>query len=143
MNEISDKRRFAAEYLRRFDAQAAAEAVGKSDGVAMLQSPAVQRELRLQRGQIEILRCDALRRLAQLAFGRANDCVRLVLEESPNIAALDLSLLSELKRSEKGAVEVKLLDRVAALERLLETDSENNAYADAFFSAAAEDVTGA
>lgn len=143
MNEMSEKRRFASEYLRCFDAQEAARSVGRSDGVALLQSPAVQRELRLQRKQIEVLRCDALRRLAQLAFGRANDCVRLVLEDAPNIAALDLSLLSELKRSDKGAVEVKLLDRVAALERLLESNSEDNAYAEAFFSAAAEDVTGA
>lgn len=84
-------------------------------------------------------RQDALRRLAQLAFGKANDCVRLALEERPDLEALDLSLLSEVKRSEKGAVEVRLVDRIRALERLLEAGTEANHCADAFF-AAAEDV---
>lgn len=61
---------------------------------------------------------DVVRRLAELAFGRANDCVKLVLEESPDLDALDLSLLSEVKRNEKGTVEVKLIDRLRALEAL-------------------------
>ena len=63
---------------------------------------------------------DALRRLAQIAFGRANDCVRLVLEDDPPIGELDLTLLSEVKRSEKGAIEVRLADRIRALEELLQ-----------------------
>ena len=37
------------------------------------------------------------RELRKLAFGKANDCVKLVLEESPEVDALDLSLLSEVK----------------------------------------------
>ena len=61
---------------------------------------------------------DIQRRLAELAFGRANDCVKLVLEESPEVDALDLSLLSEVKRNDKGTVEVKLIDRLRALEAL-------------------------
>ena len=61
---------------------------------------------------------DVTRRLAELARGRANDCVRLVLEEGADIGSLDLDLLAELKKSEKGAVEVKLLDRLAVLELL-------------------------
>lgn len=63
-------------------------------------------------------RREVIRRLKELAFGRANDCVRLVLEEEPDLDGLDLSLLSGLKRSEKGAVEVKLVDRLRALELL-------------------------
>ena len=47
----------------------------------------------------EIRRRDVVRRLAELAFGQANDCVRLVLEEVPDPAGLDLSLLSEIKRN--------------------------------------------
>ena len=57
---------------------------------------------------------DALRRLAQIAFGRANDCVRLVLEDDPPIGELDLTLLSEVKRSEKGAIEVRTAGRASA-----------------------------
>ena len=66
----------------------------------------------------ELTREDVARRLAQLAFGKANDCVRLVLEEEPELKKLDLSLLSEVKRSDKGAVEVRLVDRLKALEQL-------------------------
>ncbi len=59
-----------------------------------------------------------MRRLAVLAFGKTNDCVRLVLEEKPELEELDLSLLSEVKRNEKGTVEIKLVDRLAVLEQL-------------------------
>ncbi len=61
---------------------------------------------------------DILRRLGELAFGKANDCVRLVLEEGVELGKLDLSLLSEVKRSDKGLVEIRLIDRVKVLEQL-------------------------
>ena len=67
----------------------------------------------------KVSREDVVRRLAELAFGRSNDCVKLVLEDHPAVDKLDLSGLCELKRSEKGAVEVKLVDRLQALEQLL------------------------
>ena len=69
----------------------------------------------------EIRRQDVTRRLAELAFGRANDCVKLVLEEAPCLEELDLSLLSEVKRNEKGTVEIRLIDRLRALEQLAQT----------------------
>ena len=73
-------------------------------------------ERRVRMGRLQ--RRDIQRRLAELAFGRANDCVKLVLEDSPQVDALDLSLLSEVRRSDRGAVEVKLIDRLRALEAL-------------------------
>ena len=139
MSDPSEKRRVAAAYLRCMDPETAAAAIGKNDGIRLLGSPAVQRELELQRSLYDVRRQDILRRLAQLAFGRANDCVRLVLEETPEVDKLDLSLLSELKRNDKGTVEIKLIDRIRALERLLEAGSESADCAAAFFSAA-EDV---
>lgn len=138
-NLPTEKRRFAAAYLRCFDAEQAAAAVGREDGIRLLSMPAVQQELELQRGQVDIGRRDVLRRLAQLAFGRANDCVRLVLEEAPAVETLELSLLAEVKRNEKGTVEIKLVDRLRALEQLLAAVSDEGDLADAFF-AAAEDV---
>lgn len=138
-NLPSEKRRFAAAYLRCFDAESAAQSIGRSDGIRMLTTPAVQRELELQRGQYDICRADIVRRLAQLAFGRANDCVKLVLQDAPDVDALDLSLLSEVKRNDKGTVEVKLIDRIRALEQLMSLGTESTDCADAFF-AAAEDV---
>ena len=71
---------------------------------------------RIREGRLR--REDVLRRLAELAFGQPNDCVRLALEELPDLKELDLSLLSEIKRSDKGMVEIRLIDRVKVLERL-------------------------
>lgn len=76
-------------------------------------------ERRIRSGTIQ--KKDIVRRLGELAFGRANDCVKLVLEENPNLEALDLSLLSEVKRNDKGTVEVRLVDRLQALEALSAT----------------------
>ena len=66
----------------------------------------------------KLTREDVARRLAELAFGKANDCVRLVIEDDPQLKKLDLSLLTEVKRNDKGTVEVKLVDRLKALEQL-------------------------
>ena len=61
---------------------------------------------------------DVTRRLAELAFGKANDCDRLALENDPSLDKLDFSLLSEVKRNDKGTVEIKLSDRLRAWEQL-------------------------
>ena len=71
---------------------------------------------RIREGKVP--RADVTRRLAELAFGKANDCVRLALEDDPALGRLDLSLLSEVKRNDKGTVEIKLIDRLRALEQL-------------------------
>ena len=62
------------------------------------------------------------RELRKLAFGKSNDCVRLALCDYDDIEKLDLSLLTEIKRSDKG-VEVKLLDRTRILAQLAELSS--------------------
>lgn len=80
-------------------------------------------------------RQDVTRRLAELAFGRANDCVRLALEDSPDLEALDLSLLSEVKRNEKGTVEIRLIDRLQALEQLAQVAAEGDTDLSAFLQA--------
>jgi len=83
-----------------------------------------EKELRERIRTGNIFREDVTRRLAELAFGRANDCVRLALEDDPKLGKLDLSLLSEVKRNDKGTVEIKLIDRLRALEQLA-TVAEN------------------
>lgn len=83
----------------------------------------------------EIRRQDVTRRLAELAFGKANDCVRLALEENLCLDDLDLSLLSEVKRNDKGTVEIKLIDRLRALEQLAQTAGEERTDVDAFLQA--------
>jgi hypothetical protein len=77
-----------------------------------------QRELQSRIRTGKLTREDVARRLAELAFGQANDCVKLVLDENVRVEGLDLSLLTELKRNDKGTVEVRLVDRLRALEQL-------------------------
>lgn len=82
-----------------------------------------------------ISRQDVAQRLAELAFGRANDCVRLVLEEKPELDSLDLSLLSEVRRNDKGMVEIRLIDRLQALEQLAMLAEADNSGMEAFLRA--------
>lgn len=130
-------RRFAAEYLRTMDPDQAAAEAGVADGVRLLASPRVAQEIAAQRTVLNQSICteDIVRRLAGLAFGRANDCVRLVLEAEPEVETLDLSLLSEIKRSDKGAVEIKLLDRLQVLEQLAQMTGSTQTEAASFFRA--------
>ena len=88
---------------------------------------------RIRSGKIR--RQDVVRRMAELAFGKANDCVRLVLEDDPLVEKLDLSLLSEVKRNEKGTVEIKLIDRLRALEQLAQAAGGDDGEMDGFLLA--------
>ena len=59
-----------------------------------------------------------LRQLSRLAFGSAEDAMRLALHPGDSDPGeLDLSAVAEFKVTEKG-VEIKLVDRVRALETL-------------------------
>ena len=82
-----------------------------------------------------VTRADVTRRLAELAFGKANDCVRLALEDDPQLGKLDLSLLSEVKRNDKGTVEIKLIDRLQALEQLAQVAGSDSQEVEAFLLA--------
>ncbi len=82
-----------------------------------------------------LTREDVVRRLAELAFGKANDCVKLVLGEDVSIEGLDLSLLTELKRNDKGTLEVRLVDRLRALELLAETAQSSGTDLESFLQA--------
>ena len=79
-----------------------------------------------------------LRRLEQLAAGRVNDAVKLVyLDEASRdeIDGLDLTALTEFKRSASGAVEIKLSDRAALLERIYRLMQEDEDAGEAFLRA--------
>lgn len=83
----------------------------------------------------EIGQRDVTRRLAELAFGKVNDCVKLALEEGVELDKLDLSLLSEVKRNDKGTVEIKLIDRLKVLEQLAAAAGKDGADVAALFQA--------
>ena len=82
-----------------------------------------------------VTRKDVVRRLAELAYGRVNDCVRLAVEDAPCLEELDLSLLSEVKRNEKGKVEIKLIDRLQVLEQLARVTGEEKGDLSGFLQA--------
>ena len=92
---------------------------------------------RIREGRVS--RRDVTRRLAELAFGKANDCVRLALEQQPKVEKLDLSLLSEIRRSDKGAVEIKLINRLEALEQLSLVTGESGEELENFLKALRSD----
>jgi hypothetical protein len=100
-----------------------------------MEAKKVEKSLRTRIRTGEVRRQDVTRRLAELAFGKANDCVRLALEDAPSLDKLDLSLLSEVKRNDKGTVEIKLIDRLRALEQLAEVAEEDQNDMEAFLQA--------
>ncbi len=69
-----------------------------------------------------------LRQIEALARSKANDAVRLAFlgpEELGELEKLDLSAGKEFKRNGNGAVELKFIDRMAALEWLMEHMGED------------------
>lgn len=86
--------------------------------------------------------------LKQLAFGKCNDAVFLAFaEELPPpslIENLDLFNVSEIKRVKGGGVEIKLFDRLEALEKLyeIENSSESNDRAEKLINALALSAKG-
>ena len=69
-----------------------------------------------------------LRQIRKLAESRVNDAVRLAFlseEELGELAKLDLSAVAEFKLSSNGTVEVKFIDRLAALQWLMDRAEED------------------
>lgn len=88
-------------------------------------------------------RMQLLKRMEKIADGRVNDAVKLAFldsgldrEQLGEIDRLDLGALAEFKRSSNGTVEIKLVDRMGALEKLaaLTQDGEREK-AEEFFRA--------
>lgn len=126
MMEKHEDGQFCRAYLRTMDPERAAAEINRRDGYALLGKKATQQKLERMRcdAAAQLKREDVLRQLARLAFGRVDDAVRLALRRGElDPEELELSAVSELRVTEKG-VEVKLVDRVRALEtlwRLLES----------------------
>lgn len=66
--------------------------------------------------------------LLQLTRAKVNDAVKLAFlnnEDRELIDKMDLTALTEFKRAGNGAVEVRFVDRVGIIERLLELRRED------------------
>lgn len=70
------------------------------------------------------------RRIAELAFGKCNDAVKLIFlepEQYELLDGLDLRMVSEVKRGSNGSVEVKLINRTDLLKLLAgQTETTEN-----------------
>ena len=127
------RQRFSRTYLKTMDAEQAAAAAGYQDGYGRLQTEPIRQCLRRMREVAtgELRQEDVLRQLAHLAFGRADDVLRLALRQGETeLSGLDLTAVAEFKATEKGGLEIKLVDRLRALEllfSLLESRSTNAA----------------
>lgn len=72
---------------------------------------------------------DFITEIRELALGKTNDAVRLVFLNPENNrlpGKLDLRMISEIKRSSNGSVEIKLLNRIELLKLLAELTSEQS-----------------
>ena len=79
-----------------------------------------------------------LRRMEKLAAAPVNDAVKLAFLDSSQVEqidGLDLSALTEFKRSGNGGVEIRLTDRMAVLERVAALLSDQDDRAEEFFRA--------
>lgn len=68
-----------------------------------------------------------VRQMQALAGARVNDAVKLAYlsqEQMDQIDGLDLTALTEFKRSGNGAVEVKFSDRIRAMQELAKLEQE-------------------
>lgn len=64
----------------------------------------------------------------RLAFGSISDCIKLLFSENFNLKELskmDLFNISEIKKPKDGAMEIKFFDRIKALEKLEQIDSNH------------------
>lgn len=141
LKERYEDGQFCRAYLRTMDPERAAAEINRRDGYAMLGKKATQQKLERMRcdAASQLKREDVLRQLARLAFGRVDDAVKLALHRGElEPEGLELSAVSELRVTEKG-VEVKLVDRVRALETLWKLlESGAPAQSDALYQALTE-----
>lgn len=79
-----------------------------------------------------------MKELLRLARQRSNDAVKLAYFKEADAARLDgmdLGALAEFKRRGNGTVELKLVDRMAVLEKLVELSGGEQGGMEAFLKA--------
>ena len=88
--------------------------------------------------------CDrAVAGLLRIAFGNADDCIRLLFcDEMPDVSSMNLFNISEIKRPKGGGLEIKFADRTKALSLLYEIGKQSeDADSLSFFECLEEDCT--
>ncbi|MEE0264102.1 MAG: terminase small subunit [Acutalibacteraceae bacterium] len=88
--------------------------------------------------RFEDLRFMALLGYERLAFGSIADCIQLLYMDKPDLQtleAMDLYMISEIKRPKDGAMEIKFFDRLKALEKLSEAQQASGENSIPFYKA--------
>ena len=88
-----------------------------------MRNDVIERVKKYRNTRFEDLRFMALLGYERLAFGSVADCIQLLYMDKPDIQtleAMDLYMISEIKRPKDGAMEIKFFDRLKALEKLSE-----------------------
>ena len=84
--------------------------------------------------------------LEKLCFGKPNDIVKLVLYNDSltqyQLARLDLTAVSEIKKGKDGAFEIKLIDRIKALEYWESLETLGSDGAESFLKALGDSASG-
>ena len=84
--------------------------------------------------------------MEKLCFGKPNDIVKLVLYNDSltkaQLSRLDLSAISEIKRGKDGVFEIKLIDRMKALEYWESLEALGEEGAESFLSALGDCASG-
>ena len=143
------EKEFCLCFLQSGDATLSAREAGFADaqrtGRRLLCEERIASELeRLAAIQNRLLGVAAATGYRRLAFGNAADAVSLVFEQEPDretLGRMDLFLVSEIKRPKDGAMEIKLFDRVKAMEKL-ETMSAESRTSDSLFDAIGKSAAG-
>lgn len=79
--------------------------------------------------RVNDLKLMALLGYERLAFGSIADCIQLLYMEAPTLQrleAMDLFMISEIKKPKDGAMEIKFFDRIKALEKLSEAQEDTH-----------------
>lgn len=79
--------------------------------------------------RVNDLKLMALLGYERLAFGSIADCIQLLYMETPTLQrleAMDLFMISEIKKPKDGAMEIKFFDRIKALEKLSEAQEDTH-----------------
>lgn len=88
--------------------------------------------------RVNDLRLMALLGYERLAFGSIADCIQLLYMEAPTLQrleAMDLFMISEIKKPKDGAMEIKFFDRIKALEKLSEAQEDTHEKSLPFYKA--------
>ncbi len=99
----------------------------QSVGEELIAREDILREIQRISSQNSDSLCDrAVAGLLRIAFGNADDCIRLLFcDEMPDLSSMNLFNISEIKRPKGGGLEIKFADRTKALSLLYEIGKQS------------------